>query len=68
MPRLKGPYQPRKKLAPRVYTVDQTADLLGACRASIYNMMMRGDLPYLVIAGRRRIPVEIVENLLKIDA
>jgi excisionase family DNA binding protein len=60
--------QSRKKLPSRVYSVDQTADVLGVCRASIYNMMIDGELPYIVIAGRRRVPVEIVENLLKIEA
>jgi excisionase family DNA binding protein len=68
MPRLKGPPQPRKKLAARLYTIDQAADVLGMCRASVYNSINRGELTYLVIGGRRRIPVEIVENLLKIEA
>jgi len=68
MPRLKNPPQPRKKLAARLYTIDQTADVLGMCRASVYNSINRDELPFLIIGGRRRIPVEAVENLLKIKA
>jgi hypothetical protein len=68
MPRLKGPPQPRKKLAPRIYTIDQTADVLNRCRASIYDMMASGELPFAVIAGRRGILVETIENMLKIKA
>ena len=47
-----------------VATVDETARMLGTCRASLYPMMARGELPYVVIAGRRRIPMSAIRTLI----
>jgi hypothetical protein len=60
--------RPRSPLPRRLYTVDQYADVTEQCRASVYNGMRAGLIPFIVEGGRRKIPVEFVDNLLKIPA
>jgi excisionase family DNA binding protein len=66
MPRLRYPSQPRQKLPPRAYSIDEACDVLGVCKANLYNLMRRGKLPYVAIAGRRKIPVVVIDDLLKV--
>ena len=63
MPKLKGLPVPRTRLAPRLYTIDQYCDVTNKCRATAYNQMRAGELPYVVDGGRRKIPVSVVEAL-----
>lgn len=65
MPRLKNPTQPRTPLPRRAYSVDEFMDVVGVCRASVYGMMRKGELPFVTISGRRKIPVSVVDDLLK---
>ena len=48
---------------PLVATVDEAVHMLRTCRASLYAMMARGELPFTVIAGRRRIPMSALRAL-----
>jgi excisionase family DNA binding protein len=47
-------------------TVDESAVALRVCRASIYNLMKRGELGWVQLPGmqRRRIPISEIERIL----
>jgi excisionase family DNA binding protein len=64
MPRLVNPKPPRVPLPRRVYSIDEFAEMTGLCRATIYGMMRRGEMPFIVVGGRRRIPAAAVDKLL----
>jgi len=63
MPKLKGPPQPRTQLARRFYSIDEFCDISGVCRASVYNGMRRGQIPFVELIGCRKIPVDFVDRL-----
>jgi Helix-turn-helix domain len=63
MPRLKGPPVPRALIPRRFYSIDEFCDVAGVCRASVYNGMRRGEIPFVELTGRRRIPVSYVDAL-----
>jgi excisionase family DNA binding protein len=50
------------------YSVDETAELLGCCSASIYRALRRGDLESVMLGGRRLIPARSLERLLTAKA
>jgi excisionase family DNA binding protein len=66
MPRLKNPPQPRQRLAPLLYSVDEYCDLTATSRPKAYNDMRSGSLPYVTVGGRRKIPVSVIEELCKV--
>ncbi|MFN6121341.1 MAG: helix-turn-helix domain-containing protein [Actinomycetes bacterium] len=45
------------------YSAAEVAQLFGLSKATIYNMMNRGELRYTTIANRRRVPLSEVERL-----
>ena len=47
------------------YTPTEAAQVLGICRASVYNLMSRGELRSVKLGGSRRIPVEEIDRLLR---
>ena len=49
----------------RAYRIDEACFALGICRASAYTMMRTGELPYVVISGRRHIAADTVEALVR---
>ena len=61
------PYPPRP-VSP-LLSVEETAELLGQSRSSLYRSITKGDLPLPIvrIAGRWRIPRRAVERLLDGD-
>lgn len=61
------PYPPRP-ISP-LLSVEETAELLGQSRSSLYRSITKGDLPLPIvrIAGRWRIPRRAVERLLDGD-
>lgn len=61
------PYPPRP--ASPLLSVEETAELLGQSRSSLYRSITKGDLPLPIvrIAGRWRIPRRAVERLLDGD-
>jgi len=63
MPKLKGPPQPRAQLPRRFYSIDEFCDISGVCRASVYNGMRRGQIPFVELIGCRKIPVDFVDRL-----
>ena len=46
------------------YTVDEAAASLGICRASIYNMIARGELRAVKIGRSTRIPAAELDRIL----
>jgi excisionase family DNA binding protein len=46
------------------FSVDETAELLGCCSASIYRALRRGDLESVMLGGRRLIPARSINKLL----
>jgi hypothetical protein len=63
MPRLKGPPQAREHLPPRFYSVNEFCDVTGLSRPGAYNGMRRGEIPFVVLTGCRKIPVSFVDEL-----
>jgi excisionase family DNA binding protein len=50
------------------YSVDETAELLGCCSASIYRALRRGELESVMLGGRRLIPAHTITKLLNAKA
>lgn len=46
------------------FSVQETAELLGVCPASVYRALKRGDLEAVMLGGRRLIPRRSIEKLL----
>jgi excisionase family DNA binding protein len=46
------------------FSVQETAEQLGVCQASIYRALKRGDLEAVMLGGRRLIPRHSIEKLL----
>lgn len=42
-------------------TVEEFADRYRVCTATVYNLMRRGDLSWITVGNRRRIPVSAIE-------
>jgi hypothetical protein len=63
MPRLKGTPVPRAPLPRQFFSVNEFADVTGICRASVYNGMRRGEIPFVELTGCRKIPVSFVDDL-----
>jgi predicted DNA-binding transcriptional regulator AlpA len=49
----------------RAYRINETCIALGICRSNAYSMMDSGELPYVVIGGRRHITSDTIEALVK---
>ena len=60
MPKLKNPPQPRVRLAPLFYSICQTSDALNQTYATTTKMLRTGELPFVRVGGRRKVPAEIV--------
>jgi len=56
-----------KNSAPLFATVDEAARLLGCSRSSVYVLMARGELPFRVLAGRRRVPMSALHKLAEME-
>lgn len=46
------------------YSVQETAERLGVCPASVYRALKRGQLEAVMLGGRRLIPRRSIEKLL----
>jgi len=46
------------------FSVQETAEQLGVCQASIYRALARGELEAVTLGGRRLIPASSIERLL----
>ena len=62
--------QPERKRQPapveiRAYEVKQFCQAYGLCKATVYNLMKAGKLHSVLVGGRRLIPVESAEALLR---
>jgi excisionase family DNA binding protein len=53
---------------PMVYTVTQTASLLGISRTHAYELVSRGELAHVRLGRRIVIPRHALERLLDVDA
>ena len=53
---------------PLLLTVSEAATLLGLSRSAAYRAVQRGELPAIVIAGRQRVPLLRILQLLGVDA
>lgn len=52
---------------PRVFTVAQVADTAQICRASVYNMMNRGELASVKLGRSRRITEAEIQRVFGLD-
>ena len=61
-------YKILKKIENEFLTIQQAADHLGMCYASIHNLMMKGNkwnkIPYAVVFGKKVIKKKELSNLL----
>jgi excisionase family DNA binding protein len=46
------------------FSVQEVAEQLGICQASVYRALRRGDIEGVMLGGRRLIPVRSIEKLL----
>jgi Helix-turn-helix domain len=63
-----GHYAMRTKpiaVARRAYLVNEACAALGISRSSAYEGMNSGEIPYVIICGRRHIPADAVEALVR---
>jgi excisionase family DNA binding protein len=62
--------QPSNRAAPAraAYSVQEVAEQLGICQASVYRAMKRGELEAVMLGGRRLIPARSIEKLLTAKA
>ena len=63
--RSKAPTPPLPSIDARAYRVNDFCRLYGVGRSSAYRLIQEGKLPSVVIAGRRVIPHEAAEALLR---
>lgn len=49
----------------RTFKPDEVAELLGIGRTSVYKLMNEGQLSYILIAGKRRIPHDDLESFIR---
>jgi excisionase family DNA binding protein len=50
------------------FSVQETADQLGVCPASVYRALKRGELEAVTLGGRRLVPRRSIEKLLSTHA
>ncbi len=58
----------RKKLStvqPLLLTIPDVAVRLGVCRATVYNLISRQSLPYVMLGGARRVHPDSLEKWLR---
>lgn len=48
----------------RLLCVSEVADRLGVCRATVYELVSRGQLPHVRVGNAIRIPSEVVAALM----
>jgi excisionase family DNA binding protein len=61
--------RPDKGGTPRTaYSVQETAEQLGVCPASVYRALKRGELEAVTLGGRRLIPARSIDKLLSASA
>lgn len=54
-----------QNLQPRAYRVQDFCKAFGVSRSTVYNLINDGKLPDIRVAGRRLIPADAAENLLR---
>jgi excisionase family DNA binding protein len=58
----------RKKVStiqPLLLTIPDVAIRLGVCRATVYNLIYRHSLPYVMLGGARRVHPDSLEKWLR---
>ena len=60
--------QPNGRPARAAYSVQEVAEQLGVCEASVYRAMKRGELEHVMLGGRRLIPARSINKLLTANA
>ena len=50
------------------FSVQEVAEQLGVCQASVYRALKRGELEAVMLGGRRLIPARSIEKLLSAKA
>lgn len=58
----------RKKLStvqPLLLTIPDVAVRLGVCRATVYNLISRDSLPYVMLGGARRVHPDSLDKWLR---
>jgi excisionase family DNA binding protein len=54
-----------QKLAKEFYTINDVAQLFGVTRTTVYDWMNSGQLPYVIVGGRRRITREALQAFIR---
>ena len=60
-----SPCVPDKPVAPRAYRIKDFCQAFGLSRSTVYNLMTAGKLHTVLVAGRRLIPADAAEALLR---
>lgn len=50
----------------KLYTINEVRDLLGVTRTTLYEWMNSGQLKYVVVGSRRRIPQSDLDAFIKV--
>lgn len=53
------------RVAPRAYRIDDFCKAFGLSRSTVYNLIAQGKLRSVLVAGRRLIPADAAEELLR---
>lgn len=50
-------------IKPRLLNINEVCALLGTSRTTLYEMMNKGELAYVMLGDRRRIPVTEIDRI-----
>ena len=59
------PGEGRPRVERLLYRPDEAADALGVSRSKVYELMNRGEIPWLLLGRARRVPVEELQQLIR---
>ena len=65
MQSVSDPPAPRRKAPPRIMTYAEVEDVLKLSHASVYRLVLAGELQPIEVGGRRRIMATSVERYLR---
>ena len=57
--------EPCRRVERLVYRPVEAAEALGVSRSKVYELMNRGEIPWVLVGGARRVPVEALRQLIR---